>query len=201
MTVLTRRAEGELRLRRAQLQPDQALLGLGSGLHGLLGRRRARGHPHRQGPEQRRADPVADDRRHLLELPVGGLLDHRRADQLGALGGHARVHHDGAGPARVAALRRDDVRDHLGPHPHRRRADRCWSCSSASTCRRPTSSAAGGDHAHRLAVDHRHRHDGRDAAADLGRARRSDGLRHPTRCCCSSAASTTASRSCRSGCR
>ncbi len=31
----------------------------------------------------------------------------------------------------------------------------------------------------RLAVDHRHRHDGRDPAADLGRAGRPDGVRHP----------------------
>ena len=45
------------------------------------------------------ADPLPDDRRDLLELPVGGLQLDRRDDRRRALGGHARVHDDGADPA------------------------------------------------------------------------------------------------------
>ena len=45
------------------------------------------------------AAPVPDDRRDLLELPVGGLLAGSPRRSRRALGRHARVHDDGARPA------------------------------------------------------------------------------------------------------
>ena len=48
---------------------------------------------------------MPDGRGDLLELPVGGLQLDRRDDQRRALGGHARVHDDGADPALVAPAR------------------------------------------------------------------------------------------------
>ena len=62
---------------------------------------------------------VADDRRHLLELPLDRVRLHRRDRRLGALGGHARVHLHGAHPALDAAAR----------------ARRCSRCCTASSTR------------------------------------------------------------------
>ena len=69
-----------------------------------------------QGSED--AAAVADDRRDLLELPVGGVQLDRRDDHRRALGGHPRVHDDGADPALVAAARVGRLRDGLRPRPH-----------------------------------------------------------------------------------
>ena len=74
MTVLTRELPRLVRLRRAQLQPDRALLGLGSGLPGLLRSQARSRSPHRRRPGQRAADPEPHDRRDLLELPARRLL-------------------------------------------------------------------------------------------------------------------------------
>ena len=126
-----------------------------------------------------RAAPVADDRRHLLELPVGRLQLDRRDDRLGALGGHARVHDDGARPAldRSCSARRcsrSSTASSTRP--------RSWSCSilffRSSTCRGELADR-GGLHGPRLVQLRRHRHDGRDPAAPLRRARRADVLRAP----------------------
>src|SRR5262249_47605223 len=96
------RGEGIVRLRRAQLQPDQALLHLGDRLHGLQCGTGAvdpvyrRLHGRRPGGDQGAGpgprDPVPVDRGAGVELPEHGLRDHQRDDHVGALGGDHRVH-------------------------------------------------------------------------------------------------------------
>ena len=99
------RAEGLVRLHRAQLLPDTPLLGLGDRLPGLFRRGRALGLVDRRRGGQRDAAPVPDGRSDLLELPVGRLQLDRRDDLGRALGRDPRVHDDGADPALVAAAR------------------------------------------------------------------------------------------------
>ena len=121
-----------------------------------------------------------DDRRRLLELPLDGLQLHRRDDRLGALGGHPRVHDDGAGPALVAAAGLDACSRSSTASSTRP------SCSlvlvavlragpvARRTSRRPSSFMLLGSLSR-----HRHRHDGRGPAAPLRRAGRPDDVRAP----------------------
>ena len=74
-----------------------------------------RGRPGQYAPAA-----VADDRRDLLELPLRGVQLDRRHDRRRALGGHARVHDDGARSARHPAARVDVLRRDLRPDPHGR---------------------------------------------------------------------------------
>ena len=106
LTTLTHELEGELRLRRAQLLPDPALLGLGARVPRVLGRRRPLDLPHRRRAGQRATL--------LLSLMIGAIFWNYLsvvfcwiAETIAgrALGGHARVHDDGAGPALDPAAR------------------------------------------------------------------------------------------------
>ena len=104
-------------------------------------------------PGQRAAAPVADDRRDLLELPVDRLRVHRRAGRLGALGGHARVHVHGAGPALCRSCSARPLFAIVYGLIHTdRRAGRAGRCSSGSTCRSANFVTAGVVHAPRLAL-------------------------------------------------
>ena len=80
------RAEGLVRLHRAQLLPDTPLLGLGDRLPGLFGRGRAVDLVHRRRAGQPDAAAVPDGRRDLLELPVGRVQLDRRDHRGRALG-------------------------------------------------------------------------------------------------------------------
>ena len=110
----------QLRIRRTQLLPDPPVLGLGSRISRLFRRRGALGLADRSVPRRPRAPAVPRHRRRVLELPLGGVQLDRRHDRGGALGGHPRVHDDGAGSTRHAAARVDAVRGDLRPHPHGR---------------------------------------------------------------------------------
>ena len=121
MSALDPRAEGLVRLHRAQLLPVPALLGLGDRVPRLLRRRRAVDLADRRAGRRSPPAPDPDGRRDLLELPVGGVQLDRRDDPDRALGGHARVHDDGARsadrPTSSAAVAYAMV---FGLDPHRR---------------------------------------------------------------------------------
>ena len=74
------------------------------------------------GSAGRRYPPDADPhrRRDLLELPVGGVQLDRGDDPDRALGGHARVHVHGPGPAVDPPARRRGLRHGVRADPHGR---------------------------------------------------------------------------------
>ena len=179
MTLIRDGAAGVLCVRRAQLLPDPAHLGVGGRVPRLLGRQRAVDLAHRRRPGQQPAGPVPDDRGDLLELPVGRVQLDRRDDRRRTLGGHARVHDDGADPAVVAAHRPGVVRDGLRPDPHGGHLRRPRALLPAP---RPVEGEPGHGrrvHGPRLVQLRRHRDPGRDPAAAVRRARRPDDVRRP----------------------
>ena len=128
-----------------------------------------------QGSDDAAADP--DDRGDLLELPVGRVQLDRRDDLGRTLGGHPRVHDDGAGPALVAAARFGHLRHGLRPHPHRGDLRRAGAVLPAA---RPLARERGDGrrvHAARLVQLRRDRDDRRDPAAAVRGARGADDVR------------------------
>src|SRR5438552_5470965 len=179
-------SEYRLRLLRAQLESDPPLLRLGSGLVRLLGGQRAddsvyrRGHRahHRSDGRHPLLRVVPADRDDDVELPVSSLRRGGGDHRLGTLGGHHRVHADGAGaafppPAGHVLLRGDVCRGACG-------VDLCRSRDDVSG--RPPHSEpvdrAGGDR-RRQRERHRPGDGGCRAAAAVHRAGSADDFRHP----------------------
>ncbi|CAA9564400.1 MAG: Efflux ABC transporter, permease protein, partial [uncultured Thermomicrobiales bacterium] len=169
-------------LRRAELLHRATLLGVGVRLPDLqrgvvderaLYRRGARG-------ERRRATepgPLPGDRDRRLGLPARGLLQHRRDDHLGAVGGDDRVHDDGPDLPPDAHARRLAVQHRLRAGPLRAAAGGAGALLRGRS-RRGEPPRGDADPARRQHQFHRVRDHGGEPAAALPGAGRGDDLRH-----------------------
>ncbi len=123
MAVLTREIRGSYAFVERNFNLVKRYWGWEVGLPGLLPSRRALS-VTLIGKDQGSAELI-------LYLVIGAIFWNylsvvfsfiAETDHLGALGGHARVHDDGAGKAHHPSARLDRIRAGLWLHPHRRRA-------------------------------------------------------------------------------